>query len=152
MDQSFSKLYDVIKILIAPDGCPWDSIQTPQSMKKYLVEESFEALEAINEGDAEHMKEELGDVILNVVEIAALCEKQGLFSVEDIVNSASEKMIRRHPHVFQKKQLTMDELHTQWDKIKKDEGKTKKLTKPEKFAKMQDLLNGLKSEYEEKKD
>ena len=59
-------------------------------------------------------------------------------------------MIRRHPHVFQKKQLTMDELHTQWDKIKKDEGKTKKLTKPEKFAKMQDLLNGLKSEYEEK--
>ena len=75
MDQSFSKLYDVIKTLIAPDGCPWDSIQTPQSMKKYLVEESFEALEAINEGDAEHMKEELGDVILNVVEIAALCEK-----------------------------------------------------------------------------
>jgi uncharacterized protein YabN with tetrapyrrole methylase and pyrophosphatase domain len=119
-------------------------------LKKYLVEESFEALEAINEGDAEHMKEELGDVILNVVEIAALCEKQGLFSVEDIVNSASEKMIRRHPHVFQKKQLTMDELHTQWDKIKKDEGKTKKLTKPEKYAKMQDLLNGLKSEYEEK--
>ena len=129
MDQSFSKLYEVIKTLIAPDGCPWDSIQTPQSMKKYLVEESFEALEAINEGDAEHMKEELGDVILNVVEIAA---------------------IRRHPHVFQKKQLTMDELHTQWDKIKKDEGKTKKLTKPEKFAKMQALLNGLKSEYEEK--
>ena len=102
MDQSFSKLYEVIKTLIAPDGCPWDSIQTPQSMKKYLVEESFEALEAINEGDAEHMKEELGDVILNVVEVAALCEKQGLFTVEDIVNSASEKMIRRHPHVFQK--------------------------------------------------
>ena len=57
MDHSFSKLYEVIKTLIAPDGCPWDSIQTPQSMKKYLVEESFEALEAINEGDAEHMKE-----------------------------------------------------------------------------------------------
>lgn len=65
MSDSFNRLYEVIKTLIAPDGCPWDSVQTPESMKKYLVEETFEALEAIEEGDAEYAKEELGDVIMN---------------------------------------------------------------------------------------
>ena len=89
MQESFNRLYEVIKILIAPEGCPWDSVQTPDSMKRYLVEETFEAVEAIGEDDAEHMKEELGDVIMNAVEIAALCEKQGKFSVDDFLNGAS---------------------------------------------------------------
>ena len=81
MSDSFNRLYEVIKTLIAEDGCPWDSVQTPESMKKYLVEETFEALEAIEEGDVKHAKEELGDVIMNAVEIAALYEKQGKFCV-----------------------------------------------------------------------
>ena len=148
MTDSFNKLYEVIKILIAPDGCPWDSLQTPESMKKYLVEETFEALEAIEEGDVENAKEELGDVIMNAVEIAALYEKQGKFSVDEVLDGAAEKLIRRHPHVFEKKEMTLDQLNVQWDKIKKSEGKKEKLSHEEKFAKMQTLLESIAPEYD----
>ena len=147
MQDSFNRLYEVIKTLIAEDGCPWDSVQTPESMKKYLVEETFEALEAIEEGDAEHAKEELGDVIMNAVEIAALYEKQGKFSVDEVLDGAAEKLIRRHPHVFEKKEMTLDQLNVQWDKIKKSEGKKEKLSHEEKFAKMQKLLESIAPEY-----
>ena len=147
MQESFNRLYEVIKILIAPDGCPWDSVQTPDSMNRYLVEETFEAVEAIREDDAEHMKEELGDVIMNAVEIAALCEKQEKFSVDDVLNSASEKLIRRHPHVFEKKEMTLAQLDVQWDKIKKSEGKKEKLSHEEKYNKMQELLESIAPEY-----
>lgn len=147
MSDSFNRLYEVIKTLISPDGCPWDSVQTPQSMKKYLVEETFEALEAIEEGDAEHAKEELGDVIMNAVEIAALYEKQGKFCVDEVLDEAAEKLIRRHPHVFEKKEMTLDQLNVQWDKIKKSEGKKEKLSHEEKFKKMQKLLELIAPEY-----
>ena len=147
MQDSFNRLYEVIKTLIAPDGCPWDSVQTPESMKKYLVEETFEALEAIEEGDAEHAKEELGDVIMNAVEIAALYEKQGKLSVDEVLDGAAEKLIRRHPHVFEKKEMSLDQLNVQWDKIKKSEGKKEKLSHEEKFAKMQELLESIAPEY-----
>ena len=147
MQESFNRLYEVIKTLIAPEGCPWDSVQTPDSMKRYLVEETFEAVEAIGEDDVEHMKEELGDVIMNAVEIAALCEKQGKFSVDDVLNSASEKLIRRHPHVFEKKEMTLAQLDVQWDKIKKSEGKKEKLSHEEKYNKMQELLESIAPEY-----
>ena len=150
MEKTFTELYDIIKTLIAPDGCPWDSVQTPDSMKRYLVEETFEAVEAINEKNAEHIKEELGDVILNAVQIAALCEKQGLFSVEDVIKGASEKMIRRHPHVFENRNMTLEQLHGQWDRIKAGEGKTKKLTRPEKYAAIQKLLSSLAPDFDVK--
>ena len=147
MQESFTRLYEVIKTLIAPDGCPWDSVQTPESMKRYLVEEAFETLEAIGEKDAEHAKEELGDVIMNAVEIAALYEKQGKFSVDEVLDGAAEKLIRRHPHVFEKKEMTLDQLNVQWDNIKKSEGKKEKLSHEEKFRKMQKQLEGLAAEY-----
>ena len=150
IQNSFTNLYKVIKTLIAPDGCPWDSVQTPQSMKKYLVEETFEALEAIEEGDAEHAKEELGDVIMNAVEIAALYEKQGKFSVDEVLDGAAEKLVRRHPHVFEKKEMTLEQLNVQWDKIKKAEGKKEKLSHQEKFEKMQRLLESIAAEYDVK--
>ena len=150
IQNSFTNLYKVIKTLIAPDGCPWDSVQTPQSMKKYLVEETFEALEAIEEGDAEHAKEELGDVIMNAVEIAALYEKQGKFSVDEVLDGAAEKLVRRHPHVFEKKEMTLEQLNVQWDKIKKAEGKQEKLSHQEKFEKMQRLLESIAAEYDVK--
>ena len=126
MQDSFTRLYEVIKTLIGPEGCPWDSVQTPESMKRYLVEEAFETLEAIGEKDAEHAKEEIGDVIMNAVEIAALYEKQGKFSVDEVLDGAAEKLIRRHPHVFEKKEMTLDQLNVQWDNIKKSEGKKRK--------------------------
>ena len=148
MTNSFNKLYEVIKTLIAPDGCPWDSVQTPESMKRYLVEETFEAPEAIKEKDADHAKEELGDVIINAVEIAALYEKQGKFSMDEVLDGAAEKLIRRHPHVFEKKEMTLDQLNVQWDNIKKSEGKKEKLSHEEKFKKMQKLLDSLAPEYE----
>ena len=115
---------------------------------KYLVEETFEALEAIEEGDVEHAKEELGDVIMNAVEIAALYEKQGKFSVDEVLDGAAEKLIRRHPHVFEKKEMSLDQLNVQWEKIKKSEVKKEKFSHQEKFAKMQKLLESIAPEYD----
>lgn len=150
MSNSFTNLYEIIKTLIAPDGCPWDSVQSPESMKKYLVEEVFETLEAINEGDSAHAMEELGDVIMNAVEISALYEKMGKFSVDDVLDGAAEKLVRRHPHVFEKKEMTLDQLNVQWDAIKKSEGKKEKLSHEERFQKMRKLLDSLAPEYQDK--
>lgn len=116
-------------------------------MNRYIVEESFEALEAINGEDAEHVKEELGDVIMNAVEIAAFYEKQGKFPVDEVLDGTAEKLIRRHPHVFEKIVMTLDQLNDQWDKIKKSKGKKEKLSHEEKFKKMQKLLDSLAPEY-----
>ena len=85
-------------------------------------------------------------MIMNAVEIAALYEKQGKFSVDEFLDGDAEKLIRRHPHVFDKKEMTLDQLNVQWDKIKKSEGKKEKLSHEEKFQKMQKQLKSLVEE------
>lgn len=117
--------YDLLKImdtLRSPDGCPWDREQTHESLKKYLIEESYEVLEAIDEKDDSKLIEELGDVLLQVVFHAQLGMEEGYFNINDIISSISNKMIYRHPHVFGENKLsTADEVLESWDAIKKKE-------------------------------
>ncbi|MCD8157367.1 MAG: nucleoside triphosphate pyrophosphohydrolase [Clostridiales bacterium] len=108
--------------LLAEDGCPWDRVQTHESLKRYLIEESYEVIDAIDKKSAEGLCEELGDVLLQVVFHSKLAEKEGLFSFDDVVKGVSHKMVHRHPHVFGKAQAdTPDEVLTSWEEIKKEE-------------------------------
>lgn len=122
------KIIEVIRKLRDPkDGCPWDLKQTHESLLKYLVEESYEYIHAVEENDPEKMQEELGDVFLQVLLNAQIAEDNGLFNLEDVAKTLSEKMIRRHPHVFKDKSLatTSEEVLKNWDEIKKKEKENK---------------------------
>ncbi|MBS4210809.1 nucleoside triphosphate pyrophosphohydrolase [Bacillus sp. FJAT-50079] len=117
--KEFSTLREIIAELRGPKGCPWDKKQTHQSLKKYLIEESYELLEAIDHDDIDDMTEELGDVLLQVLLHAQIGEDDGMFSIEDVIESISEKMIRRHPHVFgNAKADSPAEVKENWEKIK----------------------------------
>lgn len=96
----FMQFKRVIDRLLAPDGCPWDRAQTHASLRPYLVEEAWEAVSAIDEGDLWHLADELGDVLLQVVLHAGIAEKHGEFDILDVTTGIAEKMIRRHSHVF----------------------------------------------------
>ncbi|RHW31811.1 nucleoside triphosphate pyrophosphohydrolase [Neobacillus notoginsengisoli] len=115
----FSKLRDIIAVLRGPEGCPWDQEQTHESLKKYLIEETYEVIEAIDSGDIDHLIEELGDVLLQIMLHAQIGEEEGYFTINDVVESIASKMIRRHPHVFgNKKAETPDEVVANWQEIK----------------------------------
>ncbi len=118
----FSKLREVIATLRGPNGCPWDQKQTHKSLKKYFVEEVYEVLEAIDEENDEHLAEELGDVLLQIMLHSQIGEDNGYFSVRDVISNVTEKMIRRHPHVFGEVTVeNADEVVSNWDEIKKQE-------------------------------
>ncbi len=120
--KQFSKLRQIIAELRGPNGCPWDKEQTHHSLKKYLIEESYELIEAIDEEDIDHMIEELGDVLLQVMLHAQIGEDDGFFSIDDVIAAISEKMVRRHPHVFADSQAdTAEDVVKNWQEIKKAE-------------------------------
>ncbi|OEH84345.1 nucleoside triphosphate pyrophosphohydrolase [Desulfuribacillus stibiiarsenatis] len=125
-NKSFGKLVDIVKRLRGPGGCPWDQEQTHESIRSYLIEETYEVLEALDSGDMEHFAEELGDLLLHVVMHAQIAKDEGNFSIFQVVESISEKMIRRHPHVFHETMVgnVEDVLHN-WDEIKKKEKQKK---------------------------
>ena len=117
--KEFSTLREIISELRGPDGCPWDKKQTHFSLKKYLIEEAYELLDAIDNDDIDNMVEELGDVLLQVMLHAQIGEDEGMFSIEDVITSISEKMVRRHPHVFgDATARNPEEVIVNWDKIK----------------------------------
>ena len=127
--RAFEKFLGVIKRLREPDGCPWDKVQTPLSMRTPLVEEAFEAVDAISCEDSEHAKEELGDVFLNASMISYMYEQSESFKLSEMINEISEKLIRRHPHVFpqsegsaevQEKVTEPDGVLNQWERIKEN--------------------------------
>lgn len=116
----FNYLRDVIRILRSPDGCPWDKKQTHESLKKYLLEEAYEVIGAIDEGDENHLVEELGDVLLQVMLHAQIGEDEGFFTIYDVIQVLAEKMIRRHPHVFGETCVENEEdVMRNWEEIKK---------------------------------
>lgn len=120
--KQFSKLRGIIADLRGPNGCPWDKKQTHQSLKKYLIEEAYELIEAIDEEDVDHMIEELGDVLLQIMLHAQIGEDEGYFSIDDVIQTLSEKMVRRHPHVFGNGQAdTAEEVVKNWEEIKRSE-------------------------------
>ncbi len=120
--KEWATLREVIATLRAPDGCPWDREQTHTSLKRYLIEETHELLEAIEQADDEAVIEELGDVLLQVFLHAQIGEDEGYFAMEDVLEAIGAKMIRRHPHVFGDKTVTSaDEVVKNWQAIKQKE-------------------------------
>jgi len=118
----FERLLDVMMRLRAPDGCPWDRVQTRTSLKPYLLEEAYEVLEAIESGHSAPLQEELGDLLFQVVFHARLAEEQGEFTTADLLRQLIDKMVRRHPHVFGDASVgTATEALAQWEAIKQRE-------------------------------
>ncbi|MBW8351503.1 nucleoside triphosphate pyrophosphohydrolase [Bacillus sp. IITD106] len=120
--KEFSTLREIIAELRGPDGCPWDKEQTHESLKKYLIEEAYELLDAIDRDDIDNMIEELGDVLLQIMLHAQIGEDEGMFSIEDVIEALSEKMVRRHPHVFGDVQAeNSEQVVANWAEIKAKE-------------------------------
>ena len=123
---NFQKLVDIMTLLRSKDGCPWDKVQTSESIKPYLIEETYEVIEAIDEKDPVKMKEELGDLLLQVVFHAQIAKDRGEFDINDVIDKISDKMVSRHPHVFgDAKFETPEEVTKQWQDRKREEGKLK---------------------------
>lgn len=119
-----SSLYEIISHLRGERGCPWDKKQTPLTLKKYLLEETYEVLEAIDKEKPEDLREELGDLLFILLFIIYLYEEKNLFNLEDLVYLTFKKMIRRHPHVFgEVTAQSAEEVIQNWQKIKEGEGK-----------------------------
>jgi tetrapyrrole methylase family protein/MazG family protein len=118
----FRRLVAIMTELLSDKGCPWDREQTHRSLKPYLIEEAYEALEAIDRDDYEDLKEELGDVLLQVVFHAELARLEGKFDINEVAELICEKMIGRHPHVFSDKSWnTATEVLRNWEELKKHE-------------------------------
>ena len=125
MTSEFKKLTEIVNTLMGENGCPWDKVQTRESLKPYLIEEAYETLEALDGNDPEEIKEELGDLLYQILFHAKISENKKEFNITDVIESISNKMEHRHPHVFKKETLeTPDEVATQWEEIKiKEKGK-----------------------------
>jgi len=129
--QKFEQFIEIVKRL--RKECPWDREQTMETLKPYLVEEVYEAIEAINDKDYRRLAEELGDMLLHVVMLSVFAAETGKFKIDDVINSISAKMVRRHPHVFlpagrqgaKGKARTKEEVWMKWEKIKQTEAKAK---------------------------
>ncbi len=122
--KELEKLIEVIAKLRAPDGCPWDREQTHKTLKPNMLEEAYEAVDAMESGDMKHLKEELGDVLLQVVLHAQIASEEGAFNIEDVAKGLREKLIHRHPHVFGNAKVTSaTDVLNNWDKLKQEEKK-----------------------------
>ncbi len=121
--EQFNDFISTIKALRNPStGCPWDLKQTHQSLIKYLIEETFECVDAIESHDMEKIKDELGDILLQVVLHSVIAEEDQHFNISKVISSINEKMIRRHPHVFDKTKVSsIEEVKKNWEEIKRKE-------------------------------
>jgi tetrapyrrole methylase family protein / MazG family protein len=116
----FARLVEIMRRLRGPGGCPWDAEQSHESLKRYLLEECYEVIEAIDKNDPEHLKEELGDLMLQPVFHAAIAEEKGEFTMDEVLQTICGKLVLRHPHVFGDQVVkTADEQVENWERIKK---------------------------------
>jgi tetrapyrrole methylase family protein/MazG family protein len=119
---------DTFDVLVGENGCPWDKVQTHQSLEKHLIEETYEVIEAIEHEDDAAVIEELGDILLQVGLHAAIANKEGYFNFYDVLQSLNDKLIRRHPHVFGEREVhDMEDLSKVWKEAKAAEGKVEKV-------------------------
>jgi tetrapyrrole methylase family protein/MazG family protein len=126
MSAHFDKVAEIMAALRAPNGCPWDRKQTHESLKPYLLEEAYEVLETIDQGDETKLREELGDVLLQVLFHSQIAAEAGTFTIDDVLETLAEKLIRRHPHVFKTDGqggavTNSDQVLSQWEQIKRAE-------------------------------
>lgn len=134
----FEKLVALEARLLSPDGCPWDREQTHQSLRTYLLEETYETLEALDSGDPEMLASELGDLLLQIVFHAELARKAGRFDIGDVIGRIHAKMVRRHPHVFGKTRArTSAQVLKNWEQLKTEERRS------ESSANGRSLLSGV---------
>jgi tetrapyrrole methylase family protein/MazG family protein len=123
----FEELIAIMKRLRGPGGCPWDAEQTHESLMRYLLEETYEVIEAVDARSPEHLKEELGDLLLQPVFHAAIAEEAGTFTINDVIRTLCEKLVRRHPHVFGDLQIADSAAQVEnWEQIKKIEKSTER--------------------------
>jgi len=126
------RLEKLMTRLRSKNGCPWDKKQTHQTLKPYLLEEAHETLDAIDSGNPNDLKEELGDLLLQVVFHAQLAKEKGKFNLQDVAKTIGDKLVRRHPHVFGKSSRRISDINRKWEELKRQE-------KPER----QSALDGL---------
>ncbi|MBR1534716.1 MAG: nucleoside triphosphate pyrophosphohydrolase [Ruminococcus sp.] len=125
---TISDLLEIMRLLRAPDGCPWDRVQTHESIRKNFIEETYEAIEAIDKADYDLMREELGDVLMQVIFHSIMEEETGRFTFDDVCDEVCKKLILRHPHVFGSVNAeTPDEVLKNWDAIKMQSKSQKKV-------------------------
>ncbi|HEX8289363.1 MAG TPA: nucleoside triphosphate pyrophosphohydrolase [Pyrinomonadaceae bacterium] len=144
MSKNFDELVNVMARLRAPGGCPWDAEQTYASLAQYLLEECYETFDAIQEadqtGDTRNLREELGDVLLQVVFHSTIAAEKGDFTIDEVVQGVTEKLILRHPHVFGDKDLkTADDVLNNWDELKKAQQKASGKAEKEKTSILEDV-------------
>lgn len=121
MDE-MTRLVEIMARLRGPDGCPWDREQTPDSLRTYVIEEAFELAEALDGGNWDEIRGELGDLLLQVVFLSRIAEEQGRFDVSDVARAIGDKLVRRHPHVFAAAEAdSVEEVWKNWEQIKKTE-------------------------------
>jgi tetrapyrrole methylase family protein/MazG family protein len=122
MNNNFQALVALMAKLRSPEGCPWDRKQTPESLKPFLIEECYEVVDALGESSPDKVKEELGDLLFQIIFHSRIAEERGQFTINDVISTNVEKMVRRHPHVFGDAQLSTDkEVLANWEEIKKKE-------------------------------
>lgn len=132
--RSFERLHEIVSILRSPEGCPWDREQTHQSIRKNLIEETYEVLETIDEDDPDHMREELGDLLLQIMLHSQMEEETGMFTAYDVIQELNEKLLFRHPHVFGDLNAQDAEAALEnWEAMKAEEKRRKGL-KPENMS------------------
>jgi tetrapyrrole methylase family protein/MazG family protein len=126
---NFKKLIETTKQLRSENGCPWDKEQTFESLKPYIIEEAYEVISALDNNDYKNLKEEVGDLLLQVLFISNIAEEQDTFSIDDVISELNKKLIERHPHVFgEKSAKTSDEAKKIWDEQKKETQPNKDLS------------------------
>lgn len=133
--QEFTRLLAIVAALRAPDGCPWDREQTIDTLKKYVLEETYELLEAVDRHDHEALKEELGDFVFEAVLMAQVEHEAGHFSIADSVKAVADKLVRRHPHVFARAEgeaalETSAQVRVRWEELKAQERRESGATRP----------------------
>ena len=120
--ENLDKLIETVRILRSPEGCEWDRAQTHNSLRPNMLEEAYEAVDAMDSGDMKHLKEELGDVLLQVLLHAQIADDEGDFNLDDVAKGLNEKLIHRHPHVFGNVKVnSTQDIIDNWDKLKKEE-------------------------------
>lgn len=138
-NRTFDRLHEIVAILRSPEGCPWDREQTHASLRKNLIEETYEVLETIDDDDPDAMREELGDLLLQIMLHSQMEEETGVFNVYDVIQAINEKLIRRHPHVFGEREAgNAEEALANWQDMKDEEKRMKGIEPKE-----QSVLDGV---------
>src|SRR5437868_1463046 len=126
--EAYVRLVEIMQRLLAPDGCPWDREQSPATLRRYVLEEACEVIDAIEDGDTDSLREELGDLLLQVVFLGELMRNEGRFGPDDVVRAIADKLVRRHPHVFADVEVKgAGDVLKNWERIKAAEKKDRGL-------------------------